>query len=218
MQATLAHICILTQQEAGEYAAADPEELPARLKEAAVVLEEKVEGVTGQLAEARYAEQKACFGDCNSYSKTDPDATFMRVNEDHMKNGQLKPGYNVNGHGKPIHFVLQPPSATHGDALLHPAYGAIGRDFFAPMRAMAVKKIICIRWAKKTRRALIFSFLTATAGRSKLGGTSRTSSMHPTGRMKSGMAVLFAQMAGTFVLRVLDPKNGIWFRAKLQDL
>lgn len=31
----------------------------------------------------------------NSMSKTDPDATFMRMKEDHMKNGQLKPGYNV---------------------------------------------------------------------------------------------------------------------------
>ena len=31
----------------------------------------------------------------NSYSKTDPDATFMRMKEDHMRNGQLKPGYNV---------------------------------------------------------------------------------------------------------------------------
>ena len=35
-------------------------------------------------------------GDQNSYSKTDPDATFMHMKEDHMKNGQLKPGYNVN--------------------------------------------------------------------------------------------------------------------------
>lgn len=31
----------------------------------------------------------------NSYSKTDPDATFMRMKEDHMKNGQLKLGYNL---------------------------------------------------------------------------------------------------------------------------
>lgn len=31
----------------------------------------------------------------NSYSKTDPDATFMRMKDDHMGNGQLKPGYNV---------------------------------------------------------------------------------------------------------------------------
>jgi transposase len=31
----------------------------------------------------------------NSYSKTDNDATFMRMKEDHMLNGQLKPGYNL---------------------------------------------------------------------------------------------------------------------------
>jgi len=30
-----------------------------------------------------------------SYSKTDHDATFMRMKDDHLKNGQLKPGYNV---------------------------------------------------------------------------------------------------------------------------
>ncbi|WP_053083776.1 hypothetical protein [Rubeoparvulum massiliense] len=36
---------------------------------------------------AKYEQQKACFGDRNSYSKTDPDATFMRMKEDHMKNG-----------------------------------------------------------------------------------------------------------------------------------
>ena len=33
--------------------------------------------------------------DRKSYSKTDPDATFMRMKEDHMRNGQLKPAYNV---------------------------------------------------------------------------------------------------------------------------
>lgn len=31
----------------------------------------------------------------NSYSKTDHDATFMRMKEDHMRNGQLKPAYNI---------------------------------------------------------------------------------------------------------------------------
>ena len=31
----------------------------------------------------------------NSCSKTDKEATFMRMKEDHMKNGQLKPAYNV---------------------------------------------------------------------------------------------------------------------------
>lgn len=31
----------------------------------------------------------------NSYFKTDNDATFMHMKEDHMRNGQLKPGYNI---------------------------------------------------------------------------------------------------------------------------
>lgn len=44
---------------------------------------------------ARYEQQEAVLGERNSYSKTDPDATFMRLKEDHMKNGQLKPAYNV---------------------------------------------------------------------------------------------------------------------------
>ena len=34
------------------------------------------------------------MGDRNSYSNTDPDATFMRMKDDHMRNGQLKPAYN----------------------------------------------------------------------------------------------------------------------------
>ena len=43
----------------------------------------------------KYEQQEKLLGKRNSYSKTDPDATFMRMKEDHMKNGQLKPGYNV---------------------------------------------------------------------------------------------------------------------------
>lgn len=39
----------------------------------------------------RYEQQ---LGDRKSLSKTDPDATFMRMKEDHMLNGQLKPAYN----------------------------------------------------------------------------------------------------------------------------
>ena len=42
-----------------------------------------------------YEAHLAIMGERNSYSKTDPDATFMRMKEDHMQNGQLKPGYNV---------------------------------------------------------------------------------------------------------------------------
>ena len=44
----------------------------------------------------KYDQQEKILGEQrSSYSKTDPDATFMRMKEDHMKNGQLKPGYNV---------------------------------------------------------------------------------------------------------------------------
>ena len=47
----------------------------------------------------RLMKYKECFEsmgkDRNSYSKTDIEATFMRMKEDHMMNGQLKPVYNV---------------------------------------------------------------------------------------------------------------------------
>lgn len=43
----------------------------------------------------KYDRQLELFDERNSYSKTDTDATFMRMKEDHMRNGQLKPGYNV---------------------------------------------------------------------------------------------------------------------------
>lgn len=47
----------------------------------------------------RLMKYKECFEimgkDRNSYSKTDLEATFMRMKEDHMMNGQLKPAYNV---------------------------------------------------------------------------------------------------------------------------
>ena len=44
----------------------------------------------------RYTRDIHICGDRNSYCKTDHDATFMHMKEDHMRNGQLKPGYNVN--------------------------------------------------------------------------------------------------------------------------
>ena len=44
---------------------------------------------------AEYEGHLEKMGDRNSYSKTDTDATFMRMKEDHMMNGQTKPGYNV---------------------------------------------------------------------------------------------------------------------------
>ena len=43
----------------------------------------------------KYESYQETFEGRNSFSKTDPDATFMRMKEDHMKNGQLKAAYNL---------------------------------------------------------------------------------------------------------------------------
>ena len=60
-------------------------------------LQKAVETINGWLERLkRYNLDIYICGERNSYSKTDPDATFMHMKEDHMKNGQLKPGYNVN--------------------------------------------------------------------------------------------------------------------------
>lgn len=44
---------------------------------------------------AAYQGHQQILGKRNSYSKTDHDATFMRMKDDPMRNGQLKPAYNV---------------------------------------------------------------------------------------------------------------------------
>ena len=44
---------------------------------------------------ADHQQRLAICGIRNSYSKTDTDATFMRVKEDSMRNGQLKPAFNL---------------------------------------------------------------------------------------------------------------------------
>ena len=43
----------------------------------------------------KYESQGKILDGRNSYSKTDNDATFMRIKEDAMRNGQTKPGYNL---------------------------------------------------------------------------------------------------------------------------
>jgi transposase len=59
-------------------------------------LQRTVETVEEYLArQKKYDDYNHSFGERNSFSKTDRDATFLRMKEDHMKNGQLKPGYNA---------------------------------------------------------------------------------------------------------------------------
>ncbi len=43
----------------------------------------------------KYERQEEILQGRNSYSKTDEDATFMRMKDDHLQNGQLKAGYNI---------------------------------------------------------------------------------------------------------------------------
>ena len=53
----------------------------------------ELEGHRDKLAE--YDGRMEQIGTRNSMSKTDPDASFMRMKEDAMNNGQTKPGYNL---------------------------------------------------------------------------------------------------------------------------
>jgi hypothetical protein len=78
--------------------ALDKEPVPAT-KEGKQSLKERKKQIK-QLKEhadklGEYDRQMEILGDRNSYSKTDHDATFMRMKEDAMNNGQTKPGYNL---------------------------------------------------------------------------------------------------------------------------
>ncbi len=63
---------------------------------------ETLEEYIGKLKE--YNQKIHRCGERNSYSRTDPDATFMRMKEDHMLNGQLKPTYNLQ-HGVDSQYI-----------------------------------------------------------------------------------------------------------------
>ena len=62
-------------------------------------LQKSIETLEGYLCRLKEYNQKIHIcGERSSYSKTDHDATFMRMKEDAMGNGQLKPAYNLQ-HG-----------------------------------------------------------------------------------------------------------------------
>ena len=60
----------------------------------------------------KYIMEKYICGERNSYSKTDHDATFMRLKEDAMRNGQLKPAYNVQ-HGVDSEYIVWADVSAH---------------------------------------------------------------------------------------------------------
>ena len=59
-----------------------------------------------------YTKKLYTLGSRNSYSKTDPDATFMRMKEDAMLNGQLKPAYNIQ-HGVDSEYITWVDISSH---------------------------------------------------------------------------------------------------------
>jgi hypothetical protein len=63
---------------------------------------EKLDEYLNKLKE--YTQKIHICGERNSYSKSDNDATFMRMKEDAMGNGQLKAGYNVQ-HGVDSEYI-----------------------------------------------------------------------------------------------------------------
>ena len=68
-------------------------------------LQKSIETLEDHLSRLKkYTNQIHTCGERNSYSKTDPDATFMRMKEDAMGNGQLKPAYNLQ-HGVDSEYI-----------------------------------------------------------------------------------------------------------------
>ena len=87
---------IMTSQEMSERT----DEILARMDEKGISdngLRKAVTKVkTDQVAKMKeYEDKLGILGERNSYSKTDHDASFMRMKEDAMNNGQTKPGYNI---------------------------------------------------------------------------------------------------------------------------
>jgi transposase len=96
----------LKDTEPTRYKSLDPEEVRKTVEQidealkdspASLKVKQKVKYAKKNWPEKlkEYQQKEELLGKRNSYSKTDPDATFMRMKEDHMLNGQLKPGYNA---------------------------------------------------------------------------------------------------------------------------
>lgn len=72
-------------------------ELNTKLKQSPKAVAKQIETLQNEHLPRleKYEKQLEVLGNRNSYSKTDTDATFMRLKDDHMQNGQLKPAYNA---------------------------------------------------------------------------------------------------------------------------
>lgn len=83
------------------------------------------------LRKQKYQRDMKIFKHRNSYSKTDHDATFMRMKDDYMRNGQLKAGYNLQvateGQYALAYDLFPNPTDTR---TLIPFLNAIEKDYF----------------------------------------------------------------------------------------
>lgn len=79
---------------------------------------------------AEYEDKLETLGDRNSYSKTDPDATFMHMKEDAMRNGQTKPGYNVQISTENQYITVYDFFPNPTDTLTLPSYLQTGFDLY----------------------------------------------------------------------------------------
>ena len=88
-------------QEELEKLSQDMEETPVKGKDERKTQRRKLKKVLRKVKEdfsvraKKYEKCQETFEGRNSFSKTDTDATFMRIKKDHMKNGQLKASYNL---------------------------------------------------------------------------------------------------------------------------
>ncbi len=123
----LEEIDVLEEREEKQYGEKDLEEMgegsvvtAEKLKEAAKKINERLKQTpeNKKLKQAqkklesdfiprleKYEQYEEILEERNNFSKTDQDATFMRMKEDHMRNGQLKPGYNIQM-GTQNQFIL----------------------------------------------------------------------------------------------------------------
>ncbi|HOP31613.1 MAG TPA: IS1182 family transposase [Spirochaetota bacterium] len=110
-------IDVINDKENKEYGDSDLEELGEGVEVTAEDLEKTIRRINEGLSEnetddeveqdlkkmekemlprlKKYEDYEKILGKRNSFSKTDHDATFMRMKDDPMKNGHLKAGYNV---------------------------------------------------------------------------------------------------------------------------
>ena len=79
---------------------------------------------------SEYEDRLETLGDRNSYAKTDPDATFMHMKEDAMRNGQTKPGYNVQISTENQYITVYDFFPNPTDTLTLPSYLQTGFDLY----------------------------------------------------------------------------------------